>query len=90
MVTRKAAAVVRPVTLRQAHELLAREWPGLDASVATQVAYRERAVRLYEHVARVDPDHHHEALYWAGYEHKQVQELRSAAGAGQQAEGGVS
>jgi hypothetical protein len=78
------------VTLRQAQESLSRRWPGRDASVAAQVAYHERAAALYEHVARVDPGHHHEALYWAGFEREQVEALRSAAGAGRDEKGEAS
>lgn len=57
-------------TLREAHEQVAREWPGRHASAAVFRAYYEQAARLYEQVARLDPDHHHEALYWAGQEHE--------------------
>ncbi|HEX5117119.1 MAG TPA: AMED_5909 family protein [Pseudonocardiaceae bacterium] len=67
MVTDKESALGQ-VTLRQAHELLTLHWPGLNASVAARAAYHERAASLYEHVARVDPDHHHEALFWANEE----------------------
>lgn len=90
MVTAKPTPILRQVTLRQAHELLARKWPGVDAPVAAQLAHHERAMRLYEQVARVDADHHHEALYWAGYERELVRELRSTAGAGDGAKGGAS
>ena len=55
-------------TLREAHEQVARQWPGRHASAAVFRAYYEQAARLYEQVARVDPAHHHEALYWAGQE----------------------
>ena len=68
-------------TLRQAHESLTRLWPGRDASAAAWVAYHERAARLYEQVARVDADHHHEALYWAGYERDVAEALRACLGA---------
>lgn len=86
MVTGKDSAL-GPVTLRQAHELLTPQWPGVDAPIAAQVAYHDRAVRLYQHVARVDPDHHHEALYWAGYERNQVEQLRASIGAPQDKKG---
>lgn len=65
-------------TLREAHEQVAREWPGRHASAAVFRAYYEQAARLYEQVARVDPDHYHEALYWAG------QEREAAAACGEQ------
>jgi hypothetical protein len=78
MVTGKESAL-GPVMLRQAHELLTPQWPGQNASVAAQVAYHEGAARLYEHVARVDPDHHHEALFWAN-EERHAAEAAGAAG----------
>ena len=77
-------------SLRQAHEALTQSWPGLDAPIAAQVAYHDRAVRLYQHVARVDPDHHHEALYWVGYEREQVERLRASIGAPGSTKGGSS
>lgn len=55
-----------PVTLRAAHELLTREWPGRDAPGSSWLAYYRRAVALYELAARTDAAHCHEALYWAG------------------------
>jgi hypothetical protein len=55
-------------TLQQAHELLARQWPGRSASSATWRAHHEYAAKLYAHVAEVDQDHHHEALFWAAQE----------------------
>jgi hypothetical protein len=66
-------------TLRAARELLTREWPGREAPVSAWLAYHQRAARLYKHVANVDPDHQHEALYWAGYERDQAQALRESA-----------
>lgn len=55
-------------TLRQAEEFLHREWPGRDAPGPAWLAYHQHAAELYAHVARVDADHHHEALYRAGCE----------------------
>jgi hypothetical protein len=59
-------------TLRAAHELLARQWPGDNANPAAWMAYHQHAADLYDQVARTDPDHQHEARYWA-------QQQRSAA-----------
>jgi hypothetical protein len=55
-------------TLGQAHDALRRQWPGRFASDAAWLAYHERAAGLYAHIARVDADHHHEALFWASQE----------------------
>ena len=62
-------------TLRQAHELLHREWPGPTAPVATWLTYHRRAAALYAHVAKVDAGHYHEALYWVGVQEQAAQEL---------------
>lgn len=55
-------------TLQDAHEAIARQWPGRHASATTFHAYHEWSARLYEQVSRTDTDHHHEALYWAQQE----------------------
>lgn len=60
-------------TLQDAHEQVAREWPGRHASAETFRAYYELAARLYEQVAEIDPAHHHEALYWAQQERETAQ-----------------
>ena len=60
-------------TLQDAHEQVAREWPGRHASAETFRAYHERAARLYEQVAQIDTHHHHEALYWAQQERETAQ-----------------
>lgn len=59
-------------TLGAAHELLTRQWPGDNASPAAWTAYHQHAADLYDQIARTDPDHQHEARYWA-------QQERSAA-----------
>lgn len=89
MVTGKSTPA-RRMTLRQAQALLTPLWPGLNAPVSAHVAYHERAARLYQHVARVDLDHHHEALYLAGYERDQVERLRACIGAAGGEKGGSS
>jgi hypothetical protein len=62
-------------TLQQAHEALRRQWPGRLASDAAWLAHHERAAGLYAHVARVDSDHHHEALFWAAQERESARRL---------------
>ncbi len=49
----------------QAHAELVRIRPGRDASSAAWLAYYQRSVSLYEHIAEIDPGHEGEALYWA-------------------------
>lgn len=63
MVMREGSEVL---TLRAAQEQINREWPGRDAHASAWRSYYERAVSLFERVAKVDADHHYEALYWAG------------------------
>jgi hypothetical protein len=53
------------LTLPVAHELLHRDWPGMDAPAAAWVAHYQRAAEVYRRVAEVDLDHHPEALFWA-------------------------
>lgn len=67
--------VEQPVTLMQAHEALLRERPGKDAPREVWVAYYRRSAALYEKVADLDRGHHHEAMYWAGWERRRVAEL---------------
>lgn len=55
-------------TLRQAQEHVRRQWPGNCASHAAWLAYHQQASDLYRRVAEIDPDHHHEALFWAQQE----------------------
>ena len=49
----------------QAHAELVRIRLGRDASSSAWLAYYQRSVALYEQIAKVDPGHEAEALYWA-------------------------
>lgn len=66
-------------TLRQVHEVLSQRWPGRNASAEAWLAHHEFAATLYTHVAKVDPDHHHEALFWAGQEQEAARALAQTA-----------
>jgi hypothetical protein len=66
--------------LQDAHEQVAREWPGRHASAETFRAYHEFAARLYDQVAEIDPAHHHEALYWAQQERETAQGFAAQIG----------
>jgi hypothetical protein len=61
----KAMPPRQPRTLMQAHAELVRIRPGLDASPSVWLAYYQRSVSLYEHIAEIDPGHELEAMYWA-------------------------
>jgi hypothetical protein len=67
-------------TLRQAEELLIREWPGRNGTGSSWLAYHQRAAQLYDHVAAVDPDHYHEAKYLAAQERESARALTERAG----------
>lgn len=54
-----------PGTLMQAHRELVRIRPSRDASPAAWLAYYQRSASVYEQIAKIDPGHEGEALYWA-------------------------
>jgi len=62
-------------TLMQVHEELVRIRPNRDASLAVWLAYHQRSVALYEQIAKIDPDHDHEARYWAQRERHRAEEI---------------
>lgn len=62
-------------TLMQTHDELVRIRPGGDASLAVWLAYYQRSVALYEQIAKIDPFHEQEALYWAQRERHRAEEI---------------
>jgi hypothetical protein len=64
-----------PKTLRDAHEVVMERRPPRDANPSVWLAFRLGNARLYKAIADVDRGHHHEALYWAGYEERQAGEI---------------
>ena len=60
-------------TLRAAHELVIRKWPGRDASDSVWLAYHQCAAAVFSAVAEIDQAHHNEALYWAQCERDAAQ-----------------
>jgi hypothetical protein len=54
-----------PRTLMQAHEELVRARPCRKASLPVWLAYHQHSARVYEQIAKTDPGHDGEALYWA-------------------------
>jgi hypothetical protein len=77
MVTRTQQETAR--TLTAAHELLHREWPGDRCQVSVTLAYHRRAAALFAQVATTDPDHHHEALFYAQQERAELKALQQQA-----------
>ena len=57
-----------PQTLMQAHEELVRARPCRKASLSVWLSYYQYSVAVYEHIAKSDPGHEGEALYWAARE----------------------
>lgn len=58
-------------TLRAAHELLHRHWPG-DSPTAL-LEFHQHAADLYDRIAEIDLAHQHEARYWAHEERDAAQ-----------------
>jgi hypothetical protein len=59
---------VPPQTLMQAHEELVRIRPCRKASLPVWLSYYRQSVAMYEQIAKIDPGHEGEALYWAARE----------------------
>jgi glyoxylase-like metal-dependent hydrolase (beta-lactamase superfamily II) len=64
----------------QAHEELVRVRPDRGAPLAAWLEYYQRSVELYERIARVDPGHDGEALYWAERERRRVDRIAAQLG----------
>ena len=64
-----------PKTLREAHEDVMERRPPNNANPSVWLAFRLGNTRFYKAIADVDRGHHHEALYWAGYEERQAGEI---------------
>ena len=65
MTAKKTAQPGPPQTLMQAHDELVRIRPCRKASLAVWLSYYRRSVAVYEQIAKIDPGHDGEALYWA-------------------------
>ncbi|MFE0027691.1 AMED_5909 family protein [Amycolatopsis sp. NPDC059021] len=61
--------------MAEAHEHVQRTRPAPDAKPAVWLAYRRTNARIYEHIADVDRGHHHESLYYVGYEQRQAKKI---------------
>jgi hypothetical protein len=64
-----------PVELRQAHVVLSRERPAVEAKPEVWLDYYRRSAAVYAEVAEIDRWHHHEALYWAAREKRKAREI---------------
>ncbi|MEU0532077.1 AMED_5909 family protein [Amycolatopsis tolypomycina] len=63
------------VTLADAREAVFVLRPKVDATTSEWVAFHRANAAMYERVAETDQRHHWEALYWVGYEMRQVEKL---------------
>jgi hypothetical protein len=61
--------------LMQAHRELVRIRPSRDASPAVWLAYYQRSASVYEQIAKIDPGHEGEALYWAQRERSRADNI---------------
>ncbi|HXT45838.1 MAG TPA: AMED_5909 family protein [Pseudonocardiaceae bacterium] len=81
MTVREAVKPGSPRTLMQAHEVLVRIRPCRNASLPVWLSYYQHSVEVYEQIAKIDPGHDGEALYWAQRErvHARAIEARMMA-----------
>ncbi|ATY14180.1 hypothetical protein CU254_29980 [Amycolatopsis sp. AA4] len=63
---------VEPATLHAAHASAITRRPTSGATRSAWAAFHLANARIYRTVADHDRWHHHEALYWAGYEERQA------------------
>jgi hypothetical protein len=66
-----------PQTLMQAHEELVRIRPCPKASLPVWLLYYQQSVTVYEQIAKTDPGHTLEALYWAQRERAHAKEIET-------------
>jgi hypothetical protein len=64
-----------PATLREAHEVLLRERPRLDADPQAWIEFHRHSAGVYAEAAKVDAPHRHEATQWAAMEIRRAREI---------------
>jgi hypothetical protein len=72
---KKVVATGQLRTLMQAHQELVRIRPDQGAAAAVWLVYYQRSVALYEQIAKIDPYHESEALYWAQREKARAEDI---------------
>ena len=65
MTVNTAVKLVPLRTLMQAHEELVRIRPCRKAALPVWLSYYQRSVEVYEQIAKTDPGHDGEAMYWS-------------------------
>ncbi|MEU4673009.1 AMED_5909 family protein [Amycolatopsis sp. NPDC023774] len=68
-----------PTTLYGAHQWVQSRYPPTDAPPSTVIAFHLENKRMYERIADIDRGHHHEALYFVGYEQRMADAAREEA-----------
>ena len=81
MTVPKTAKPGPPRTLMEAHQDLVRIRPCRTASLSVWLAYYQQSVAVYEQIAKADPAHEYEALYWAQRERAQTKRIEAQIGA---------
>lgn len=61
----------------QAHEELVRIRPSRRAALQVWLSYYQHSVAVYEQIAKTDPGHDGEALYWAERERVHARRLEA-------------
>jgi hypothetical protein len=75
MTINKGANHGAPQTLMQAHEELVRIRPCPKASLPVWLSYYRRSAEVYQKIAKSDPTHEGEALYWAQRERARAENI---------------
>ena len=77
MTMKKSTERRPPRTLMEAHEELVRIRPCRKASLSVWFAYYQHSAEVYEQIAKVDPGHDGEALYWAQRERVRARRIET-------------
>lgn len=77
MAVRKTTKPGPPQTLMQAHEELVRTRPCRKASLAVWLSYHQESAVVYEQIAKTDPGHEGEAMYWVARERANAKRIEA-------------
>jgi hypothetical protein len=75
MAIKKSAEHGAPQTLMQAHQELVHIRPCPKASLPVWLSYYRQSAEVYENIAKSDPTHEGEALYWAQRERARAESI---------------
>ncbi|MGH3696445.1 MAG: AMED_5909 family protein [Pseudonocardiaceae bacterium] len=77
MTVTKTAKSGPPRTLMQAHEELVCIRPCRKASLTVWLSYHQQSAAVYEQIAKTDPGHEGEALYWVARERAHARRIEA-------------